>query len=103
MANVAVSLYLTFSIITGWDEQTWWLVVAIAVGAGIYTATGGLRSVAITDSLQSIVMLTASVTLWWTVWNAVEGWNGLEEKLAEHVAADRIAESTARAMTHVGG
>ena len=103
MANVAVSLYLTFSIITGWDEQTWWLVVAIAVGAGIYTATGGLRSVAITDSLQSIVMLTASVTLWWTVWNAVGGWNGLEKKLAEHVAADRIAESTARAMTHVGG
>lgn len=103
MANVAVSLYLTFSIITGWGESTWWVIVTIAAGAGVYTAMGGLRSVVVTDSLQSIVMLMAAVALWWTVWNAVEGWNGLEQKLSDHVAAERLAESTARAMTHIGG
>ena len=102
MANVAMSLYLTFSIITGWGPSTWWMIVAIAAGAGVYTAMGGLRSVAVTDTMQSIVMLMAAVALWWTVWNAVGGWNGLEEKLSEHVAAERLAESTARAMTHVG-
>ena len=103
LANVAVSLYLTFNILTGWGDQTWWLVVAIAVGAGIYTATGGLRSVVVTDSLQSIVMVVAAVALWWTVWNFVEGWSGLEERLAEHVEANQLDQGTARAMTHVGG
>ena len=103
MANVAVSLYLTFSILTGWEEQTWWLIVTIAAGAGIYTAMGGLRSVAVTDSLQSIVMLVAAVALWWTVWNVVGGWNGLEEQLSSHVTNERLSETRAQAMLHIGG
>ena len=103
MANVAVSLYLTFSILTGWEEQTWWLIVTIAAGAGIYTAMGGLRSVVVTDSLQSMVMLVAAVALWWTVWNVVGGWNGLEEKLSNHVTNERLSETKAQAMLHIGG
>ena len=102
LANVAVSLYLVFSILTGWEEKTWWIVVAIATGAGLYTAAGGLRSVAITDSLQSIVMLCAAVALWWTVWSAIGGWVGLEDTLAEHVAAGRLTAAKATATTHIG-
>lgn len=103
LANVAFSLFLTFSVLTQWGDQTWWLVVAIAGGAALYTASGGLRSVAVTDTLQSVVMLFASMALWWTVWTAIGGWSGLEENLGEHVASGRLTAETARATTHVGG
>ena len=103
LANVALSLFLTFSVLTQWGDQTWWLVVAIAGGAALYTASGGLRSVAVTDTLQSVVMLFASMALWWTVWTAIGGWSGLEENLGEHVASGRLTAETARATTHVGG
>ena len=103
LANVAFSLYLTFDILTGWGSQTWWLVVGIAFGAAAYTASGGLKSVAITDTLQSAVMLMAAVVLWWSVWDAVDGWNGMQSRLNQHVTDGRLDADVAHAMTHVGG
>ena len=103
LANVAFSLYLIFTVLTDWGEQSWWLVIAIAVGAAVYTSAGGLRSVAVTDAMQSVVMFAASVTLWWIVWSAVGGWSGLESGLAQQVENERITATVAHAMTHVGG
>lgn len=103
LGNVAFSLYLTFEMLTGWGLNTWWLVGGIALGAAIYTSLGGLKSVALTDSIQSIVMLVAAVILWWAVWNAVGGWSGLESRLDEHVSTDRLSAAKAHAMTHIGG
>ena len=103
LANVAYSLYLTFRTVTDWSERTlwgveltWWFVGAIALGAAAYTASGGLKSVAVTDSLQSVVMLIASLVLWWTVWNAVGGWSSLQQRLEQQSPA------LADAMLHVG-
>lgn len=103
LGNVAFSLYLTFDMLTGWGVQTWWLVVAIAVFAAAYTAMGGLKSVAVTDSLQSVVMLVAAILLWWTVWDHVGGWSGIETRLNEHTATGEITPELAHAMTHAGG
>ncbi|HAA49948.1 MAG TPA: hypothetical protein DCE43_09515 [Planctomycetaceae bacterium] len=98
LANVAYSLYLTFAVLTGWEESTWYLVVAIAAGAALYTATGGLKSVALTDSIQSIVMLIAALVMWWVVYDAVGGFVGMERSMVE---ADVDVKIRA-AMTHVG-
>ena len=98
LANVAYSLYLTFAVLTGWEESTWYLVVAIAAGAALYTATGGLKSVALTDSIQSIVMLIAALVMWWVVYDAVGGFVGMERTMVE---ADVDVKIRA-AMTHVG-
>jgi SSS family solute:Na+ symporter len=97
LANVAFSLYLTFNVLTGWGPQTWWVVVAIALGAALYTAMGGVKSVAITDSMQSVVMLVASLVLWFSVWQAVGSWEGLEQRL------DAQAPQLADKMLRVGG
>ena len=97
LANVALSLYLTFSVVTGWGAGTWWLVVLIAFSAAAYTASGGLKSVAVTDALQSLTMLVAALVLWLTLWNVVGGWSGLESRLNE--AEPKLAET----MLHVGG
>ncbi len=97
LANIAFSLYLLFRVLTGWGDETWWVVVAIAFGAAIYTATGGLRSVAVTDAIQSIVMAIASIVLWVVIWNVVGGWSGLEKRL------ERTDPKLVDTMLHVGG
>ena len=96
LGNIAFSLYLTFSILTHWGSSAWWLVAAISMAAALYTATGGLRSVAATDALQSIVMLMASVILWWVLWSAVGGWSGLESRFQQ------IDPQLAETMLHIG-
>ena len=53
LGNIAFSLYLTFSILSGWGTETWWLVGAIAAAAAAYTAAGGLKSVAVTELAAS--------------------------------------------------
>ncbi len=97
MAIIAYTAFLTLKIVCGLDPSAaWWGVVGIAILASIYTALGGLRSVAITDSLQFVVMLAAALIFWGLVWGEVGGWEGTREKLEAHdpeVAAE---------MLHVG-
>lgn len=81
---IATTIYLTVSVVFNWGTSAWWMVAAIAVLATMYTAVGGLRSVALTDALQSVVMLIASIVLFALVWSAVGGWTGIETKLAAH-------------------
>jgi SSS family solute:Na+ symporter len=97
LGNIAFSLFLTFSVVTGWGDETWILVVLIALAAAHYTAKGGLKAVAVTDSLQSVVMLAAAAVLWVTIWREVGGWSGLETRLAEH-DPEKVSE-----LLHVGG
>ncbi len=98
LGNVAYSLFLTFSVLTDWGDATWGLVAAIAVGAAIYTATGGLKSVALTDSAQSVVMLVAAIVMWWVVYDAVGGFDGAQRAMHEAGVSQEVRD----AMAHVG-
>ena len=97
LGNIAFSLYLTFSILTGWGSAAWWLVAAIAAAAAAYTATGGLKSVAVTDAMQSVLMFAASLVLWLVLWNSVGGWSGIESRFLS------IDPALVESMMHVGG
>jgi len=81
---IATAIYLVLAIVCDWGPHAWWAVVAMALVATIYTALGGLKSVAVTDALQTILMLIGSGILFCVVWSNVGGWTGLEEKLAAH-------------------
>ncbi len=81
---LATTLFLVLAIVGGLGPSAWWGVVAIAALAAAYTAFGGLRSVAITDALQSVVMVASSVALFMVTWAAVGGWDGTREKLEAH-------------------
>ena len=93
---MVTTIYLVLAIVAGWGSGAWWTVGAIALLASVYTALGGLKSVALTDALQTIVMILASISLFSVTWSAVGGWDGLEAKLAAHDPA--LAEQ----MLHVG-
>jgi SSS family solute:Na+ symporter len=84
LAIIATTLYLTLSIVCGWGTSAWWAVAVIAALATVYTALGGLKSVAVTDSLQFVVMTVAGLIIWGLVWNQAGGWGGMSERLDDH-------------------
>ena len=85
LAIIGTSLFWTLNVVCGWnDTQCFITVVIVAVIASIYTAFGGLRSVAITDVLQFVVMTTAALIIWFVVLDRLGGWNGVEERLADN-------------------
>lgn len=94
---IATTIYLTLSVVCGWGStETWAAVVGIALLATVYTALGGLKSVAITDALQSVIMVVASIILFVTVWNRAEGLSGIEARLNAHQSG------LAAELLHVG-
>ena len=79
---IGTTLFLTLSIVCSLSNQTAWMVVVlIAAFASVYTAFGGLRSVAVTDSLQFVVMTIAALLIWFIIWSQVGGWEGIEQRL----------------------
>lgn len=101
---ISTTLYLVLAVVCGWGTSAWWVVVAVAVFAALYTALGGLKSVALTDALQSAVMVASTVALFFLAWGAVGGWSGIEANLdaAEpglsarflHAGADNVEAGT---------
>ncbi len=84
LAIIGTTAFLTLTIVSGWNAPTaWTAVVGIALLATVYTALGGLRSVAVTDALQFCVMTVAGLTIWYIIWTRVGGWAGVEQRLAE--------------------
>ncbi len=94
---IATTIYLTLSVVCGWGPlATWSVVVGIALLATLYTALGGLKSVAITDALQSVVMIIASIVLFVIVWNEAEGLSGIAKRL------DQDQPGLSATLLHVG-
>ena len=94
---IATTNYLTLMIVCGWTPAAaWTTVVAVALVATIYTMVGGLKSVAVTDSAQSIIMFLAGLTLFVVVYDSLGGWTAMEEKLNRH------DQELAQRMLHVG-
>ncbi len=93
---ITTTLYLVLAIVGGWGARAWWGVAAIAVLATVYTVLGGLRSVAATDALQSVVMIASSLVLFGVAWAAVGGWSGMAAKLEAH------APGLGTQLLHVG-
>ncbi len=94
---IATTIYLTLTVACEFDRVTAWITVGtIGLLATVYTALGGLKSVAITDALQSVVMIAASFILFAAAWHAVSGWSGLQQSL------DRQQAGLADRLLHVG-
>ena len=84
---IGCSLFWTLSVVCDWTyTMSFSAVIAVAIVASVYTAFGGLKSVAVTDSLQFVVMTAAALVIWWIVFQQVGGWDGTRDRLAEHDA-----------------
>ena len=98
VGNIFFSLYLVLNIIGELSPAwSWSIVVAIAVTAVLYVVSGGLESDVITNALQAVAMIVASLVLWGVVWYRLGGWQGLNAKLAD------IDPDLPDVLLHVGG
>ena len=85
LATIMVALQIVMVEIAGLDQTSAWIVViGLALATSVYAAWGGLKTIAFTDVLLSIVMLTGIIVLWSVVWNksgGFEGFGGIIDKM----------------------
>ncbi len=94
------SVYLLLTGLVGLAPPVaWTLIVILVVFSAIYTAWGGLRSVAMTDACQGVIMLIAMVVIFGAVWKAAGGWGPMIEKLN---AASDNGGIPAADLPHIG-
>jgi SSS family solute:Na+ symporter len=98
LATIAVALHLMLTEVAELEASSAWIVIAVlALATTLYAAWGGLRTVAATDFLLGIIMLTATLTLWFAISNEVGGWTGTQQILIEQEGAE-----TASTLFRVG-
>ena len=99
LAIVIVALHLIFTEVAHLDSQAaWFLVVIVAAGTTLYSAWGGLKTVAAADVLLSAMMLSAIVVLWLAIWREVGGLQGATEALVRQEGA-----AQAETLLRMGG
>ena len=84
LAMIAVALNLMLTEVAELEASPAWIVIAVlALATTLYAAWGGLRTVAATDFLLGIIMLAATLTLWFAISNEVGGWSGAQQTLIQ--------------------
>ncbi len=98
LGNIFFSMFLVLNVVAGIEGTTSWLiVVAIAASSVLYIVRGGLQAGVVTDALQSLTMIVASLVLWGVVYTSMGGWQGIETQLEE------VEAGLADTLLHVGG
>lgn len=94
----AVIIHIAFSFLAGgivletlFGINMYTSIVVIAALTGLYTIIGGLRAVVITESIQSVVLLTGSVIITIAAWNKIGGWQPMTAVLSQHNSLDKLS------------
>lgn len=94
----AIIIHIAFSFLAGgivlktlFGVNIYVSVSVIAVLTGIYTIIGGLRAVVITESIQTIVLLTGAVIITVICFQKVGGWDSLTATLQQTNSLDKLS------------
>jgi SSS family solute:Na+ symporter len=86
----AIIIHIAFSFLAGgivlktlFGVNMYVSVIVIALLTGIYTIIGGLRAVVITESIQTIVLLTGAIIITAICFQKVGGWHSLTATLQQ--------------------
>ena len=84
MTKVSVTVYaggIVISTLLGIDFWTGALVTVVLTGA--YTILGGMRAVAYTEAIQTVILVVGAATLTFVGLNAAGGWSNVKASLPE--------------------
>lgn len=94
----AIIIHIAFSFLAGgivletlFGINMFTSIILIAIVTGAYTIIGGLRAVVITESVQTIVLLTGAVIITILSWIKVGGWQPMVQVLQEHQQMDKLS------------
>jgi len=94
----AVIIHIAFSFLAGgivlktlFGVDMYTSVIVIAFFTGLYTIIGGLRAVVVTESIQTIVLLTGAVVITVICYNKVGGWGEITNTLQASGELDKLS------------
>ncbi len=94
----AVVIHIAFSFLAGgivlktlFGINMYLSITVIALLTGLYTVIGGLRAVVVTESIQTIVLLSGAVIITAICYNRVGGWNGITTVLHSSNSMEKIS------------
>jgi SSS family solute:Na+ symporter len=92
----AIIFHIAFPLATGWlilhdifGIEKWTCIFLMCALTGIYTVVGGLAAVAITETIQTVVLLVGAFVITCFAWNKTGGWEGMTTTLDTANAAAR--------------
>jgi SSS family solute:Na+ symporter len=94
----AVVIHIAFSFLAGgivlktlFGVDMYTSVMVIAFFTGLYTIIGGLRAVVVTESIQTVVLLTGAVVITVICYNKVGGWGEITYTLKANDELDKLS------------
>ena len=94
----AVVIHIAFSFLAGgivlktlFGVDMYTSVIVIAFFTGLYTIIGGLRAVVVTESIQTIVLLTGAIVITVVCYNKVGGWGEITSTLQSTGELDKLS------------
>ena len=94
----AIIIHIAFSFLAGgivletlFGINMYTSIIVIAALTGLYTIIGGLRAVVVTESIQSVVLLTGAVIITIAAWTKMGGWEPMTKVLADNHSLDKLS------------
>jgi SSS family solute:Na+ symporter len=94
----AIIIHIAFSFLAGgivletlFGINMYASIIVIALLTGLYTIVGGLRAVVVTETIQSLVLITGAIIITVFAWNKVGGWDHVTAVLKHENAMDKIS------------
>ena len=107
----AIIFHIAFPLATGWlvlhdifGIEKWTCIILMCALTGIYTVVGGLAAVAITETIQTIVLLLGACVITWFAWQKTGGWSGMTTTLdSANAAAQGLTDGKLMSMLRPHG
>ncbi len=94
----AVIIHIAFSMLAGgivlktlFGVGMYTSVIAISVITAIYTIVGGLKAVVVTESIQTVVLLTGAFVISIAAYNKMQGWQPMVDVLQRSNELDKLS------------
>jgi SSS family solute:Na+ symporter len=94
----AIIIHIAFSMLAGgivlntlFGFNMYVSVTIISVITAIYTIVGGLKAVVITESIQTVVLITGAVIITVSAWHRMHGWSPMVQVLRATHSLDKLS------------
>ena len=107
----AIIFHIAFPLATGWlilhdifGIEKWTCILLMCTLTGVYTVVGGLAAVAITETIQTVVLLVGAFVITWFAWQKTGGWTGMTATLdTANAAAHGLSDGNLLSMLRPHG
>src|SRR5882757_9267842 len=86
----AMIIHIAFSMLAGgivlktlFGVSMYTSVIAICIVTALYTIIGGLKAVVVTESIQTVVLITGACIISWAAWHRMGGWHPMVQVLKD--------------------